>query len=48
MFAAFRAKPGRTSPTRSAGMGANVPDQVVVIAFAHTKRKPGYWRERIQ
>jgi len=26
----------------------NLPDQIVVIAFAHTKRKPGYWLERIQ
>ena len=27
---------------------ANLPDQIVVIAFAHAKRKPGYWLERIQ
>jgi plasmid stabilization system protein ParE len=26
----------------------NLPDQVVVIAFAHTKRRPGYWLERIR
>jgi len=26
---------------------ANLPDQIVVIAFAHAKRKPGYWLERI-
>lgn len=26
----------------------NLQDQVVVIAFAHTKRKPGYWLERIR
>jgi len=25
----------------------NLPNQVVVIAFAHTKRKPGYWLERV-
>ena len=25
----------------------NFPDQVVVIAFAHTKRKPGYWVDRV-
>jgi hypothetical protein len=25
----------------------NLPDQIVVIAFAHTKRKPGHWVERI-
>ena len=25
----------------------NLPDQLVVIAFAHVRRKPGYWRERI-
>jgi plasmid stabilization system protein ParE len=25
----------------------NLPDQIVVIAFAHAKRKPGYWLKRI-
>jgi plasmid stabilization system protein ParE len=25
----------------------NLPDQLVVIAFAHAKRKPGYWLRRI-
>jgi hypothetical protein len=25
----------------------NLLDQIVVIAFAHTKRKPGYWLERM-
>jgi len=23
------------------------PDEFVVIAIAHTKRKPGYWRDRV-
>ena len=27
---------------------ANLPDHIVVIAFAHTKRKPGYWLERVR
>lgn len=26
----------------------NLSDQIVVIAFAHAKRKPGYWLERIR
>ena len=26
----------------------SLPDQIVVIAFAHMKRKPGYWLERVQ
>jgi plasmid stabilization system protein ParE len=25
----------------------NLADQIVVVAFAHTKRKPGYWLKRI-
>ena len=24
-----------------------LPDQLVVLAIAHTSKKPGYWRERI-
>ncbi len=23
------------------------PDELVVIAIAHQKRKPGYWRDRV-
>jgi len=26
---------------------AVLPDQLVVLAIAHTSKKPGYWRERI-
>jgi hypothetical protein len=26
---------------------AILPDQIVVLAVAHTSRKPGYWRERL-
>jgi len=26
---------------------AMLGDQLVVIAVAHTSRKPGYWRERL-
>ena len=26
----------------------NLAEQIIVIAFAHTKRKPGYWLERVQ
>ena len=26
---------------------AILPDQLVVIAVAHTRRKPGYWRTRL-
>jgi len=26
----------------------NLADELVVIAFAHTKRKPGYWLERVR
>ncbi len=26
---------------------AILPEQIVVLAIAHTKQKPGYWRERI-
>jgi hypothetical protein len=25
-----------------------LPDQLVVLAIAHTSKKPGYWRERIE
>ncbi len=27
---------------------AVLPDQLVVLAIAHTSKKPGYWRERIE
>ena len=27
---------------------AVLPDQLVVLAIAHTSRKPGYWRDRIE
>jgi len=27
---------------------AVLPDQLVVLAIAHTSMKPGYWRERIK
>jgi len=27
---------------------AILPDQLVVLAIAHTSKKPGYWRERIE
>lgn len=27
---------------------AVLPDQLVVLAIAHTSKKPGYWRERIK
>ncbi len=23
-------------------------EQVIIVALAHTKRKPGYWRERLE
>jgi hypothetical protein len=26
---------------------AILPEQIVVLAVAHTSRKPGYWRERL-
>jgi hypothetical protein len=25
-----------------------IPDQIVVIAFAHQQRKPSYWRNRLK
>lgn len=24
-----------------------LPEQIVILAIAHTRKKPGYWRERI-
>lgn len=24
-----------------------LPDQIVVVAIAHTRKEPGYWRERL-
>jgi hypothetical protein len=27
---------------------AILPDQLVVLAIAHTSKRPGYWRERVE
>ena len=24
-----------------------LPEQIVILAIAHTSKKPGYWRERV-
>ena len=28
--------------------GGLLPDQIVVLAVAHSKKKPGYWQQRVE